>query len=226
MFVAIHYIKWNCGGILSSTPSTDTHTPLFPYFFLLLLPPALCLCCNVHIFPWRYYNRRSACWLARRLQSERPADYVRLRAETKPAQPLNFTAFGSYSRSSAHFQPGACRQTSERERGRVCRREKNNTFYDSCKLTAEHCFHLCGFLYVCAFYMYFFCVLPAAGLKETCIRTWTKAHQCFNSGRSNTAAGFLFDSLLFLPFSTLTTSQTGHDWYLASTQVNSFPCLR
>lgn len=61
---------------------------------------------------------------ALRLASERPADYVRLRAESKPAQPLNFTAFGSYSRSSAHFRARCSNDEPPRERARASERAR------------------------------------------------------------------------------------------------------
>lgn len=63
---------------------------------------------------------------ALRLASERPADYVRLRAESKPAQPLNFTAFGSYSRSSAHFRARCSNDEPPKERERERAKEKEN----------------------------------------------------------------------------------------------------
>ena len=171
MFVAIHYIKWNQGGILSINPPrhththrhTPTHTSSSSYYH-----PAFFVYVVMYIYIIFFLGAEGiiigalgADW-ALRLASERPADYVRLRAETKPAQPLNFTAFGSYSRSSAHFQtrclPTSLRERErerERERGRVCvagrrrrsssrrRRKKNNTFLRLLRnLTAEHRFHL------------------------------------------------------------------------------------
>lgn len=105
-----------------------TYTPLLPPF-CPLLPPSLCLCCNVHslyfflsFFPEGILRAGLCADWAPRLVSERPADYVRLRAETKPAQPLNFTAFGSYSRSSAHFQ-ARCLTTNLTEREKVVTEE-------------------------------------------------------------------------------------------------------
>lgn len=130
MFVAIHYIKWNREGILGITPpphTPHTHTPLslfFFFFFYYYLPLFVYVVMYIFFREGIIIAALRADW-ALRLVSERPADYVRLRAETKPAQPLNFTAFGSYSRSSAHFQ-ARCLTTNlrERERARVCGRKK------------------------------------------------------------------------------------------------------
>lgn len=81
----------------------------------LLFLPNLCLCCNIHIFVKVLCRSLCADWVLR-LASLRPAimsDCV----QTKPAQPLNFTAFGSHSHTLPHF-PARCfarRETSKKK---------------------------------------------------------------------------------------------------------------
>lgn len=137
-----------------------THTPLslfFFFFFYYYLPLFVYVVMYIFFREGIIIAALRADW-ALRLVSERPADYVRLRAETKPAQPLNFTAFGSYSRSSAHFQ-ARCLTTNlrERERARVWQK-KNHLILLRLQQTD------CGtslsplwiFFYVCASRMCFF----------------------------------------------------------------------
>lgn len=82
----------------------------------LLFLPNLCLCGNIHIFVKVLCRFLCADWVLR-LASLRPAimsDCV----QTKPAQPLNFTAFGSHSHTLPHFLARcfARRETSKKKR--------------------------------------------------------------------------------------------------------------
>lgn len=131
MFVAIHYIKWNREGILGITPpsthTTHTHTPFLIFLlFFLLLPPALCLCCNVHIFSWRYYNSRSPCWLGAQVGEWTPCRLCQIacRNQTSPAFELHrfwlvFTLFRSFPSQVLDDKP-------QRERESACVAEKNH----------------------------------------------------------------------------------------------------
>ena len=93
-------------------------------------------------------------------------------------------------------KPGAWRQTSERE---AVTEKKNNTghFYDSCKLNAEHCFHLCGFFLRVHFTCVFFCrgsdTRVASGLQRTQISILTREEP-------NRALDFFFFFRLSFPF--------------------------
>lgn len=86
---------------------SSTHTPLFFSFFFFSYRPVL-----VYVVTYIYFGEGiiigalRADW-ALRLVSERPADYVRLRAETKPAQPLNFTALARIHALPLISKPGA-----------------------------------------------------------------------------------------------------------------------
>lgn len=87
---------------------TVAHTPLFSFHFSPFSHrPVL-----VYVVTYIYFGEGiiigalRADW-ALRLVSERPADYVRLRAETKPAQPLNFTALARIHALPLISKPGA-----------------------------------------------------------------------------------------------------------------------
>lgn len=231
MFVAIHYIKWNREGILGITPpsthTTHTHTPFLIFLlFFLLLPPALCLCCNVHIFSWRYYNSRSPCWLGAQVGEWTPCRLCQIacRNQTSPAFELHrfwlvFTLFRSFPSQVLDDKPQR-----ERERARVWQK-KNHLILLRLQQTD------CGtslsplwiFLRVCVSHV-FFPVLPGAGLTELLLDL-NEGAPVFKLGENAPGAGFFFSFLLLL-FSRIWRSQAGHDWYRASRQVNSLPSFR
>lgn len=150
---------------------------------------------------------------ARRLPSERPADYVRLRAETKPAQPLNFTAFGSFSRSSsAHSQtrcsteprtdprtePGTEERAGPSRTSRTSRTEQDPQDTEPLSLTEAASSTFQEFLFLLV-HVFFF---SAAGVKElncTCERARVSGSTPGHSEKKQTPDARFW--IFFPPFS-------------------------